>query len=87
MLMVFCFILKMYMLKYISVVKQLYLRTMNVPNNQIAEASPSIFDAQKHPEQKLVEAINELKELAETEFDKEALDTVREYVRKEVDYK
>ena len=75
------------MVKYISVVKQFYFRTMNLPNNQIAEASPSIFDAQKHPEQKLFEAINELKDLTETEFDKEALDTVKQYVKKEVDYK
>ena len=63
------------------------LRTMNVPNEQLAEASPSVFDAQKHPEQKLFEAINDLKDLAETEFDEEALDTVKEYVRNEVDYK
>ena len=63
------------------------LRTMNVPNEQIAQSSPSIFDAQKHPEQKLFEAIKELKDLAETEFDEEALDTVKEYVKKEVDYK
>ena len=64
------------------------LRTMyDIPNDKIADASPSVFDAQKHPEQKLFEAIKELKDLAETEFDEEALDTVKEYVKKEVDYK
>ena len=53
-------------------------RTMNVPNEQLAQASPSIFDAQKKDLEKTIEVLESIKQDLNPLWAKENIDqTIR----------
>jgi len=55
-------------------------RTMNVPNEQIAQASPSIFDAQKNDLEKTIRVLKSIKQDLNPSWAKENVDQTIEMV-------